>query len=288
MSDWGRHDSVDIAVGTIDLRLAGPDDGEPIVLLHGFPQTSRSWGGVATELADAGYRVVAPDQRGYSPAARPAGVEHYSTDALADDVAEIADVLDLERFHLVGHDWGASVAWVTAVRHAPRLSSVTAVSVPHLGAFGQALRTSADQQQRSEYIRLFRIGGKAEEVLLADDAERLVGMYQDQVEPVDVAAYVDLLREPGALTAALDYYRAMRADLADLPPVTVPTTYVWSTDDMALGRDGAELCGDFVDADYRFVELADVTHWVPDQAPRELAQAIIDRAGRGSVTSGQE
>ncbi len=277
MSDWGQRDSVTIDIGTIDLRVDGPADGDPVILLHGFPQTSLSWGGVAPALAASGLRVIAPDQRGYSPSARPSEVESYSSQALADDVAHIADALGLDTFHLVGHDWGASVAWVTADRHADRLDSLTAVSVPHLAAFGQSLLTSADQRQKSSYIQLFRVTGKAEDVLLSDDAERLIGMYQGQVRADDVAAYVDLMRQPGALTAALNYYRAMRADLSELPAVTTPTTYVWSSGDMALGREAAEHCGDFVDADYEFVELPEISHWIPDEAPDVLAEAVLRR-----------
>ena len=277
MTTWGLPASADIGAGTLDLRIDGPANGEPVILLHGFPQTSLSWSAVADRLVEADLRVIAPDQRGYSPEARPVGVEHYATEALADDVAELADALDLDTFHLVGHDWGASIAWMAATRHAGRIRSLTAVSVPHLAAFGRALRTSADQQQRSAYIELFRMPGKAEDVLLADGAQRLVGMYQGQVDPEDRDAYVRLLSAPGALTAALDYYRAMRSSLSALPAVTVPTTYVWGTDDLALGRDGAEACGEFVDADYRFVELAGTSHWVPDEAPDQLAAAIVDR-----------
>jgi len=280
MSDWGRTVQVRIGVGTLDVRVDGPQDGPAVVLLHGFPQTSRSWGAVVPALAEAGYRVVAPDQRGYSPDARPVGVEHYATDALADDVAELADALGIDTFHLVGHDWGASIAWVAATRHADRIRTLTTVSVPHLAAFGEALRNDPDQQERSAYIGLFRMEGKAEQVLLADDAERLISMYEGRVPDDDVAAYVALLREPGALTAALGYYRAMQSDLSGLPAVTMPTTFVWSSGDRALGPRGAHRCGDFVDADYRFVELADISHWVPDEAPHALAEAIVDRARR--------
>lgn len=277
MTTWGRRESVAISAGIVDFRQAGDDDGVPVVLLHGFPETSLSWGEVARHLAATGLRLIAPDQRGYSPGARPEGVEHYGVATLADDVVELADALGLDTFHLVGHDWGASVAWVVAAKHPHRLRSLTAVSVPHLAAFGQALRSSPDQQRRSAYMQLFRVPGKAEDVLLADGAARLIGMYQSQVPEADVAAYVELLSEPGALTAALNYYRAMTAEMSRLPAVTVPTTYVWSSGDMALGREGAERCGDFVTADYRFVELPDVTHWIPDQAPAALAEAIVER-----------
>ncbi|KAA1395244.1 alpha/beta fold hydrolase [Aeromicrobium ginsengisoli] len=264
---------------TFDVRMTGPADGEPVILLHGFPESSLSWSGVAPLLAGAGLRVIAPDQRGYSPGARPSGVESYTTDLLADDVVGIADALGIGSFHLVGHDWGAAVAWVTAVRHRDRLRTLTAVSVPHLAAYGAALQGDPDQQQRASYIGLLRQPGKAEHVLLEDEAQRLRAMYGGPVRPAQVDSYVALLSEPDALTAALNWYRAMRADLGSLPAVTVPTTYVWSDEDQAIGRAGAERCGEFVDADFRFVELAATSHWIPEQDPEALAEAILARVG---------
>ena len=262
---------------TFDVRIAGPDDGTPVILLHGFPENSRSWTSVVPVLADAGLRVFAPDQRGYSPGARPLEVEDYATEALAGDVIGLADALGLGQFHLVGHDWGAAVAWVTAVRYADRLRTLTAVSVPHLAAYGRALQSDPDQQQRASYIGLLRQPGKAEDLLLEDDAQRLRAMYQGGVPDAQLESYVALLSEPGALTAALNWYRAMTADLSSLPPVRVPTTYVWSDQDLAIGRVPAEECVDHVAADYRFVELAGISHWIPEQAPDALASAIIDR-----------
>ncbi len=264
---------------TFDVRLAGPEDGTPVMLLHGFPETSLSWSSVAPLLADAGLRVIAPNQRGYSPGARPTEVADYATDVLAGDAVAIADALGIGSFHLVGHDWGAAVAWVAAARHADRLLSLTAVSVPHLAPYGAAVAGDPDQQQRASYIGVFRKEGKAEHLLLENNAERLLAMYGDAVPTDQAAGYVAHLSEPGALTAALNWYRAMRADLSALPAVTVPTTYVWSDDDMAIGRVPAEQCGDFVDADYEFVELNGITHWIPEQAPEALAAAIIARVG---------
>ncbi len=262
---------------TFDVRMTGPEDGEPVILLHGFPETSLSWSGVAPLLAGAGLRVIAPDQRGYSPGARPEGAGAYTTDLLADDVVGLADALGVGTFHLVGHDWGAAVSWVTAVRHGDRLRTLTAVSVPHLAAYGAALRGDADQQQRASYIGLLRQAGKAEDLLLDDGARRLRAMYLDHVRPAQVDAYVAHLSAPGALTAALNWYRAMRSDLGSLPSVTVPTTYVWSDQDQAIGRAAAERCGEFVNADFSFVELTGVSHWIPEQAPEVLAGAILAR-----------
>jgi pimeloyl-ACP methyl ester carboxylesterase len=274
------YDSSSVTVGdlTFDVRSTGPEDGDPIILLHGFPETSLSWLEVAPRLADAGFRVHAPDQRGYSPGARPTGVEAYDIGLLAADVIGLANALGLATFHLVGHDWGSAVAWVVAAEHPDRVRTLTAVSLPHLGAYNQALSNDPDQQAKAAYIGLFRQEGKAEDLLLADGARRLTAMYGDTVPVGLVVRYVSHLAEPGALTAALNWYRAMTPALADTPHVRVPTTFVWGADDMAIGRAGAEACGDFVDADYRFIELAGVGHWIPEQAPDTLAEAIIVRA----------
>lgn len=264
---------------TFDVRTAGPKDGTPIILLHGFPETSLSWTVVAARLAEEGFRVVAPDQRGYSPGARPESVEDYATELMVADVLGIADALGIGTFHVSGHDWGSVVAWLLAAHHPDRVRTLTAVSVPHLTAYNAALRDDPDQQEKAAYIQVFRQPGKAEDLLLADGAQRLTALYGDAV-PVGLAVrYVAHLAEPGALTAALNWYRAMSAALASTPRVQVPTTFVWGELDMAIGRVPAEACGDFVDADYRFVELTGIGHWIPEQAPDSLAEAILVRAG---------
>ncbi len=268
-----------VAVGDLsfDVWTDGPADGAPVMLLHGFPETALSWSFVAPLLTAKGLRVIAVNQRGYSPGARPIEVAAYSGAALVGDIAGLLDSLGLEAVHLVGHDWGAAVAWPFAVTHADRVRSLTAVSVPHLAAYGRALREDPDQQQRGAYIGLLRQPGKAEDVLLADDAAKLRAMYGGIVPADHVDEYVRLLATPGTLTAALNWYRAMTADLGELPAVTVPTTYVWSDDDMAIARAGAEDCARFVTGPYEFVELTGISHWIPEQAPQALAAAILKR-----------
>jgi len=269
---------VQVGALTFDVHTIGPDDGDPVVLLHGFPETSLSWNQVAPRLADAGLKVVAFDQRGYSPGARPLDIASYATGLLARDVVDVADALGIGRFHLVGHDWGGAVAWVVAGRRPDRVRTLTAVSVPHLGAYNAALRDDPDQRQKASYISLLRQEGRAEDLLLADGARRLTAMYGDAVPIALVVRYVAHLADPGALTAALSWYRAMGPDLADTPRTQVPTTFVWGALDQAIGRVPAEACGDYVDADYRFVELDGVGHWVPEQAPDSLAEAVLVRA----------
>ncbi len=261
---------------TFDVRTAGDPEGPLVLLLHGFPAGARSYESVMTLLEGDGLLLAAPEQRGYSPGARPASVADYSIERLAQDALDLAASLGHHRFHLVGHDWGASVAWYLAAHHPDRVRSLTAVSVPHLAAYGQALREDPDQQARGAYLKLLR-SDKAERVLLDDGGRRLASFYGEGMPAADREAYLQHFAQPGALTAALAWYRAMRADLGQLPPVTVPTTYLWSTGDTALARSGAECCAEHVTGDYRFVELPGISHWIPEEAPGALVDAIRQR-----------
>ncbi|PWW22999.1 pimeloyl-ACP methyl ester carboxylesterase [Geodermatophilus normandii] len=267
---------IDVGDLTFDVRADGPGDGRPVLLLHGFPETSASWAAVTPRLTEAGLRTYAVDQLGYSPGARPQEVEAYALTNLAQVTADLMTQMGVPVADVVGHDWGANVAWALAAWHPDRVRSLTAVSVPHPAAFTAAFRGDPEQKERSAYIRLFWQAGKAEEVLLADDARRLRRMYGDAVDPEAVDEYVAVLSAPGALTAALNWYRAM-SSATPVDDVAVPTTYVWSDADMAIGRIAAEGCAAHVTGDYRFVELAGISHWVPEQAPDQLATAILDR-----------
>ncbi|HET6392167.1 MAG TPA: alpha/beta hydrolase [Blastococcus sp.] len=271
----------DVGDLTFDVRVDGPEDGRPVLLLHGFPQTSASWAAVSPLLAEAGLRTYAPDQLGYSPGARPDEVEAYSAQNLAQVTADLMTALEIPVADVAGHDWGANVAWTLAAWHSDRIRSLTAVSVPHPAAYTVAYRTDPEQKERSGYIRLFWQAGKAEDVLLADDARRLRRMLSGSehatgVPEEAIEEYVAVLSAPGALTAALNWYRAMSSSTR-VDPIAVPTTYVWSDGDAAIGRTAAEACANYVTGDYRFVELAGITHWIPEQAPEQLARAILDR-----------
>ncbi|WHT17041.1 alpha/beta hydrolase [Crossiella sp. CA-258035] len=260
---------------TFDVAVSGPADGEVVLLLHGFPQSHHCWDEVVELLNARGYRTVAPDQRGYSPGARPAAVDGYDIPLLAADAVGILDALEVPAAHVVGHDWGAIVAWNVAVRHPDRTRTLTALSVPHPAAFAWAREHDADQQARSTYIDLFRTEGKAEDVLLADGAQRLRETMVPPLTPEQAAPHLALLGQRAALTGALNWYRAIGPELGELGPVTVPTTYLWSTEDRALGRAGAQRCGQHVTGSYRFVEVEGITHWIPEQAPKLVAEEIV-------------
>lgn len=263
------------AAGTFDALEAGPEDGRPVLLLHGFPEACIQWSAQLTVLDGAGCHAVAPDQRGYSPGVRPEGAFQYRLEELVNDVLAIAEQLGWQRFDLVGHDWGAIVAWATAAAHPDRVRSLTAVSVPHVDAFSHALGNDQDQQQRSAYIQRFRSQG-AEQALLADDARKLRRIYERKVPEGHVDEYVQRLSEPGAMTAALNWYRAMRYSGA-IGPVSVPTLYVWSTEDVAIGSAAALACEQHVTGHYRFEMLEDLSHWISEEAPETLARLILEQ-----------
>jgi len=265
-------------------RTSGRRDGRAVVLLHGFPQTSYCWHHQLDALETAGHRGIALDQRGYTARARPANVADYRIELLVNDVLAVADALDLERFDLVGHDWGAMVAWVTAASRPERVRTLTAVSVPHPRAFAAALGADGDdQRQRSSYIEVFRAeGGVAERALLGEDGsgDGLRRMFDATGLPSDtdeVEQFVSAMLEPGAMTAALNWYRASDPGaLAAVGTVEVPTLFVWSTADVAIGRRAAEATADWVTGPYRFEVLEGVSHWIPETAPDALNRLLLD------------
>lgn len=260
---------------------AGPGGGRQVLLLHGFPQTAWSWHHQLEALSAAGMRALAFDQRGYSPGARPEGVDAYGVDHLVADALAVADAAGMERFDLVGHDWGGMLAWIVAARHPSRVRTLSVFSTPHPAAFGEALLGGdADQAARSSYIEVFREPGTAERALLGEDGsgDGLRAMFAASgLAGAEVEVFVDAMRDPGALAAALNWYRAMSPeDLVGMGPVVMPTLYVWSTEDVALGRRAAEGTAKWVEGPYRFEVLQGVSHWIPEMAPEESCRLLLD------------
>ncbi|MET1059108.1 MAG: alpha/beta fold hydrolase [Nocardioides sp.] len=261
---------------TFDVIDEGPRDGPAVVLLHGFPERASHWGAVAERLHAHGLRTLAPDQRGYSPGARPRGRASYRLSRLVGDTVAL-----VERYggpvHLVGHDWGAAVGWATAAARPDLVRTLTTVSVPHPGAFARSLMTSS-QALRSWYVLAFQPPGLVES--LARTAPPVLARFlrRSGLTDDDVARFQREIVDYGALPGALGSYRALPWSTRSAPgPVSVPTTHVWSDGDSALARRGAELTGDHVHAPYELLVLEGVTHWVPTQAPDRLAAAIIRR-----------
>jgi pimeloyl-ACP methyl ester carboxylesterase len=260
---------------TFDVLDAGPSDGEPVVLLHGFPQDATAWDLVAPALHQHGLRTLAPDQRGYSPMARPRGRAYYRLRETTADVLALLDAAGLERAHVVGHDWGGIAAWALGAWHPERVRTLTVLSVPHPAAMAKAMVTS-DQALRSYYMGLFQVPLLPERLLLAGKGAALRRMLSHGGLPDDaVDHYVARMREPGALSAALGWYRALPWSGRDpVGKVRVPTMHVWSTGDAFLGRRAIEATAQYVDAPYRLEVLDDVTHWIPELAPERVAELV--------------
>lgn len=280
-----RAHNLELVVGpySFPARSAGPSDGELVLLLHGFPQSSWEWREQIDALAAAGYRAVAPEQRGYSPGARPERIADYAIDLLVADVIGMADALGVSTFHLVGHDWGAIVAWHVAATHPGRLETLTIVSVPHPTAWAAAFADPAsDQPQRSAYLpEMKRIGSEenmGEEFLrFAFEASGLAGY--------DTEPHIAVLGNREAMRAALNWYRAYDFTTMGLPDITVPTLFVWSPDDVAIAREGAELTGRHVEAPYRFEVIDDVGHWIPELAAAEFSTMLLEHLAAHATES---
>ncbi|MDQ4055348.1 MAG: alpha/beta fold hydrolase [Actinomycetota bacterium] len=262
---------------TFDVFDEGPVDGEVVVLLHGFPERSTSWRKVAPALHERGYRTVALDQRGYSPGARPPRRRDYRLTLLSADVEALVERIG-EPVHLVGHDWGAAVAWTVATRRPDLLRTLTAFSVPHTRAYLQSTVTSR-QFLKSWYMVFFQLPAVPELAARSEGGPLDWFLRRSGMTRADVARFRAEMVEDGALVPALNWYRAIPFLDRDLVGgrVTVPTTFVWSDQDGAIARAGGERTEKYVDAPYEFVVLEGISHWIPTQAPDACADAILAR-----------
>lgn len=259
-----------------DALAAGPKTGELALLLHGFPQSSECWRGALGSLSRAGFRAVAPDQRGYCLGASPEDVDAYRVGELRDDVLAIASELGARRFHLIGHDWGGTVAWAVAGEDAERVASLTAVSTPHTAALAAALR-GPGQRARMAYIPLLQLP-RAAEVLFEAGGGALVeaALTATGLSRAHARRDVQALRRIGP-TGALNWYRAIARDASrHVAPVTVPTLHIWGTRDAAFGREATELTARHVSGDYHLLELEDGTHWIPDEHWSDVVDVVVD------------
>jgi pimeloyl-ACP methyl ester carboxylesterase len=281
----------------LHVRAAGPPDGPLVVLLHGFPEFWYGWRHQIGPLAAAGYRVVVPDQRGYNRSDAPAAVAAYDLERLTADVRRLLDAAGRDRAHVVGHDWGAMVAWTLAMTHPWRVRRLGILNVPHPGVFRDTLRTDPRQALRSLYALFFQVPRLPEWLLGLGDGQGLALLLRASARPdtftaADLAAYRRAWRRPGRLRGMLHWYRAaarraLRGE-AVAARVEAPTLVLWGARDVALSRrmaaPSAERC-----ADGRLVVLEDATHWVQHDAPRRVSRELIDHldeSGSGRPADG--
>lgn len=256
-----------------------PDLGDA-VLVHGWPEYASCWEQAAAGLLAQGMSVFAYDQRGYSPGARPDDVGEYTVSHLVSDLDEVTRAAGIERFHLIGHDWGGMVAWPFAANHPERLRTCTVVSTPHPKALGRQLKNDDEQYARMDYMRAIQDHPEAvANSLLRNDGERLIGLYGGAVPDDLAASYVQRFSEPGAFVSVLKYYQAMAVDdRIPSTPITVPTSFIWGSDDVAFTRTTAELSVRWVDGPYRFVPLEGASHWLPESHPEDIVAVVVETA----------
>lgn len=254
--------------GVFAASAVGPEDGPLVLLLHGFPQSRHTWRELLPLIGRAGFRAVAPDQRGYSPRIRPANVLDYAPDRLVADVLDLADTLGAEGFHLIGHDWGGQVAWFTAAHHSERVLSLSVLSRPHPAAFARAFDLDPQQLSRSAHHQRFVRPDAADELRNEDFRDLRIGLAASGIPAPDVDAYLEVLAERSALDAALNWYRAAAQTgglrTIDCPDVWVPTLYLWGDSDNSVGRVAASLTADHVKGPYTFLEVPGSGHFLTD------------------------
>jgi pimeloyl-ACP methyl ester carboxylesterase len=259
----------------ISYEVSGPDGGTPVVMLHGFPDSARLWRNQVPALVDAGFRVVTPDLRGYGGSDKPTEVEQYGIPFLAGDVLGLMDHLGMDKAHVVGHDWGAALAWAIASLVPDRVERLVALSVGHPLAFAGA---GFAQREKSWYMLLFQFEGIAERWLSDNNWANL----RDWIHHPDADAVIADLEKNGSLTPGLCYYRAnvppsvLVDPPMELPPVQAPAMGIWSTGDAALTEAQMKGSSQYVAGEWRYERLDGPGHWMQLEAPDKVNALLLD------------
>lgn len=257
------------------------NDGDMVLFLHGFPESSIIWEKPMEALANKGYRCIAFDQRGYSLDTIPVGAENYTAYNLTADVIAVAEAFgNTDKFHLVGHDWGASIGWSTLGFYPERIQSWTAMATPHPKAFQYALENDLVQKEKSKYIMEFLTPELPEKSLAADNYARLRKLWNGFPQEF-IDDFLEIFSVPEARTGAVNYYRGLFMPPSDTNPpspidtVTIPTLYLWGLQDLALGKTGANETAKYMMGEYKFVQM-NATHWMMEFNSRECIKEIVD------------
>ena len=266
---------VDSAGVTLNVEILGPENGTPVLMLHGFPDTGRLWSKQVEPLTEAGFRLIVPDLRGYGRSDKPAEVDAYNLLLVAADQNAVLDQVGIEKAHVVGHDWGAAVAWGVASFAPERVDKLVALSVGHPLAFASA---GFEQLEKSWYMLLFQFEGIAERWL----SDNGWANFREWSRHPDADAVIAELEQNGSLTPGLNYYRStvhprtLIEPPLQLPKVTVPTMGVWSTGDIALTERQMTGSSEFVAAPWRYERVEGAGHWMQWEAPDALNALLLD------------
>lgn len=262
----------------LNVDVYGPEKGRPVLLLHGFPDSSRLWSKQIGPLTDAGFRLIVPDQRGYGGSDKPSEVDAYGMSCLVSDAVAILDELGVEKATVVGHDWGAAVAWMLATFAPDRVERLVALSVGHPLSSRASRAVGFEQREKSWYMLLFQFEGIAERWLSDNDWENLRAWSGHP----DADAVMAALEADGSLTPGLNWYRANLhprtwVDPApELPKITVPAMGIWSSEDRFLTEAGMAGSSECVSAPWRYERLEGPGHWMQWEAPDQVNGLLLD------------
>jgi pimeloyl-ACP methyl ester carboxylesterase len=271
-----KGSSMDIEVNGVTLHVRDTGgDGTPVLMLHGWPDTGDVWRHQSAALSAAGYRVIAPDLRGFGASDKPAEVERYGRAEMVGDVLGLVEAMDLGRVHLVGHDWGSAISWMVALTAPQRLRSLTALSTGHPTAFRNA---GVRQKEKSWYILLFQFAGIAEEWIRQNDFANL----RTVTRHPEIEEVVGRFRDPAAVVGGLNLYRAMTppesqiAPVPEFPPIALPTLGMWSSEDLALVEEGMTGSAEHVSGPWRYERVEGAGHWLQIDAPESVSATLLD------------
>lgn len=268
-----------VTVNGIEIAFVDEGEGPPVLLLHGFPDSSHLWRHQVPALVAAGYRVIAPDLRGFGESDRPAEVDAYRMRTILNDLVALTTQLGVQRAHVVGHDWGAALAWMYAFLVPRRVDHLVALSVGHPGTF---VAPTLEQREKSWYMLYYQFPGVSEKLLRRNSwrlFKQIIGGEGDHDR------YIGDLARPGALTAALNWYRANRSPEAELteevryPPVLAPTLGIWSSGDKAMCEAGMTGSARYVKGPWRYERIEGASHWIQLDAPDRVNALLLDFLG---------
>jgi pimeloyl-ACP methyl ester carboxylesterase len=270
---------------TFHCRTCGmKNSGEPVILMHGFPETSHMWQELMLILAAKGYRCLAPDLRGYSPGARPKDIESYGIDKIACDIVALADSVGFQKIQLVGHDWGAGCGWTVVELYPERVNSWSALSVPHMKAWDVARKTDQEQKNKGWYMNLFQLPLIPEFgfgfVLGINGLPDKLYKYSS---PGEVKEYTEVLKTKDAREAAFNWYRANKELLIPYGDVRVPTLHLWGNEDIAFGRSGIKATKSYMKGDYELIEL-EAGHTLIQEKFDQVSAAILEHLQKHPIT----
>lgn len=262
-------------------RTIGEPTATAVILLHGFPETSQMWEETMGFLDEKGFYCIAPNMRGYSPNARPKGLKNYTIQEIAKDIVEIAKAKGIEKFHLIGHDWGSAIGWAVVGLYPDKVISWIPMSVPHLTALAKAVKEDKAQKKMSQYAQIFQLRWIPELALKGNDFARLKKECWYLSTPQQIEDYKSVFSQKRALTACLNYYRKnwnkmlKIAQTLNITEIKTKTTMIWGNKDMALGRKAVEDTSPYMKGDYKLVEI-EASHWLIQDKKLEI-WAIMEK-----------